>query len=225
MTTYRDAITLVKDEVQLGSWQAQWKRPSEFQLNFGLFERIGSQYTHEIIRPEPYTSFRGYSKPTNQKELPDKQALLKKIVKRLGPRYLKPGCRMEFYQNRTDNDRDTIHIFTLWPERWEPNPQCLHWLWLKEHFDRVYSPTAQHYVQDLSGTGLQPVQVQVAVVPAPVPSTGPIRPPGNGDVFSKTIAFSNTKQLREYCEKLLRDGYASGAVGSYMLAMCERNQF
>ncbi len=219
--TLKTALKQRVDQIQIDTPPDQ-TAPSVFVENFGKFERIGSTFTHKIRRPMR-TQLVGHSKPVNQPEPDDKQALLKKIVRRLtssSKNYLGPGCSIEFYQNRSHFDRDSIHLFTLYPDRWEPNPQILHWHWLIQFLNHFYTPTVEGYVQDLSGS------TPTATVAAPKSTPLPAPPVAKGvDPFSLTRRFRNTAELNAYCAQLGRDGHAPGLVGDYMVKMLDKHNW
>jgi hypothetical protein len=126
---------------------------SAYRDNFGKFVRQGATYTHVIRFADPAkTTLVGYSRPRAGREKEDKVVLLQDIIRRLlaSPKaYLQPGACIEFYNNRSDDDRDSIWIFTLHHTRAEPSHYASQLPWLMTYLEGLYQPKPDTYVQGL----------------------------------------------------------------------------
>ncbi len=126
---------------------------SAYPNNFGKFVRQGATYTH-IIRfaDTRKTTLIGYSRPRGGREKDDKLVLLQDIIRRLlaSPKaYLQAGACIEFYNNLSDDDRDSIWIFTLHHSRAEPSHYASQLPYLMAYLEGLYKPQPNAYVQDL----------------------------------------------------------------------------
>lgn len=195
--------------------------PSVYTQNFGKFERLGATYTH-LIKVPRIGETKGHSKPMNQPEPDDKQKLLKDIVSRLARSskgYLKPGNSIAFYHNRSNFDRDSVKLFTLFADRYEPDPHILTWHWLIQFLEFFYTPTTVSYVQDLSGNAPPVPQAAPSQVSTRQPSTQ------QKNTLSMNMRFNSMAELKQYTEALIADGHAVGQVGDWMVKMLEKHNF
>jgi hypothetical protein len=126
---------------------------SAYPNNFGKFVRQGATYTHVIrFADARKTHLIGYSRPRGGHEKEDKVVLLQDIIRRLlaSPKaYLQAGASIEFYNNLSDDDRDSIWIFTLHHSRAEPSHYANQLPWLMTYLEGLYKPKSDTYVQGL----------------------------------------------------------------------------
>jgi hypothetical protein len=121
--------------------QAGQTPPTEgaYKDNFGKFVRQGATYTHVIrFANSPKTTLIGYSRPRGGREKEDKVVLLQDIIRRLlaSPKaYLQAGACIEFYNNLSDDDRDSVWIFTLHQGRAEPSHSASQLPWLMAYLE------------------------------------------------------------------------------------------
>lgn len=219
-TTIKETLQQAGNQILPAPNKSESGKTSVFSENFGKFERRGSTYTHKIYMARRNDPIVGFSKPLNQFEPADKMDLLKKIVRRLAnnsKNYLGPGCRVEFYHNRSDSDLDTIRLFTLYPDRYDPNPHVIHYGWMIDFLNQFYTPIVSQYVQDLNFCG--PTDVGVPVGATIRLTEVPITPT---DRYSKSRRFSSLEELRTYCNTLIAGGEPTGRVGDYMFKMSQR---
>ncbi len=196
---------------------------SVYPNNFGKFVRQGATYTHVIrFADSRKTHLIGYSRPRGGREKDDKVLLLQDIIRRLlaSPKaYLQAGASIEFYNNLSDDDRDSLWIFTLHQGRAEPSHSASQLPWLMTYLEGLYKPKPDAYVQGL----FSPSTGQPAVYTPPVPLTPTNNPPaltpqegklplatpygGTGtSALSETRRFRDRMELDDYLKSFLIAG-------------------
>jgi len=173
--------------------QAGQTPPTEgaYKDNFGKFVRQGATYTHVIrFANSPKTTLIGYSRPRGGREKEDKVVLLQDIIRRLlaSPKaYLQAGACIEFYNNLSDDDRDSVWIFTLHQGRAEPSHSASQLPWLMAYLEGLYKPNA--YVQDLftPNTGGRTPYPQTATLTPAIPRLD--SPPQRQPAFNRHTVF------------------------------------
>ena len=205
--------------------QAGQTPPTEgaYKDNFGKFVRQGATYTHVIrFANSPKTTLIGYSRPRGGREKEDKVVLLQDIIRRLlaSPKaYLQAGACIEFYNNLSDDDRDSVWIFTLHQGRAEPSHSASQLPWLMAYLEGLYKPKPDAYVQGLftppagnpsaytPPVGLTPVNTSPALTPHQVtpPLTTPYGAAGTSSL-SETRRFRDRMELDDYLRPFLLAG-------------------
>ena len=196
---------------------------SAYRDNFGKFVRQGATYTHVIrFADTRKTTLIGYSRPRGGREKNDKVVLLQDIIRRLlaSPKaYLQAGGCIEFYNNISDDDKDSIWLFTLYHSRAEPSHYASQLPWLVDYLEGLYKPQQDAYVQGLftPPTG-NPSAYKPEVALAPTnPREATTPHPGNpplsnayGGVatssLSETKRFKDRPELDEYLKPFLLAG-------------------
>ncbi|GAB3224282.1 hypothetical protein [Spirosoma arcticum] len=196
---------------------------SAYKDNFGKFVRQGATYTHVIrLANAPKTTLIGYSRPRGGREKDDKVALLQDIIRRLlaSPKaYLQAGASIEFYNNLSDDDRDSIWLFTLHHSRAEPSHAASQLPWLMAYLEGLYKPQSDAYVQGLftASTGNSPAYGPPATLtptnpPAAIDhhrgSLSMATPNGGAgtSALSETKRFKDRMELDEYLKPFLITG-------------------
>ena len=194
-----------------------------YKDNFGKFVRQGATYTHVIrFANAPKTTLIGYSRPRGGREKEDKVVLLQDIIRRLlaSPKaYLQAGACIEFYNNVSDDDRDSVWIFTLHHSRAEPSHYASQLPWLMAYLEGLYKPKQDAYVQGLftpSAGNPSPYTPPVALTPtnppqAITPHRGnlPLATPYGGaatSALSETKRFGDRMELDDYLKAFLIAG-------------------
>ena len=205
---------------------------SAYRDNFGKFVRQGATYTHVIRFPNPHqTTLIGYSRPRGGREKDDKVVLLQDIIRRLlaSPKaYLQPGGCIEFYNNLSDDDRDSVWLFTLHHGRAEPSHYASQLPWLMDYLEGLYRPQADAYVQGLFTPAPQgqpgytppaglaptnPASTETKLGNLPHQPTHSI--PRDGEL-SATRRFGDRPELDAYLAPFLREGVIPvGEVEAY----------
>ena len=205
---------------------------SAYRDNFGKFVRQGATYTHLIRFPtSSKTTLIGYSRPRGGREKDDKVVLLQDIVRRLlaSPKaYLQPGGCIEFYNNISDDDRDSVWLFTLHHSRAEPSHYASQLPWLMTYLGDLYKPPADAYVQGLftpapkeqpayrPPAGLTPANpVRVGDKPGNLPPQPTHSVPQSGEL-SATMRFKDRLDLDDYLAPFIREGIIpTGEIEAY----------
>ena len=190
--------------------------PSVWVENFGKFERSGSTFSMRHFKGVKRYAV-GHSKPLNQPEPLDKQKLLKDMVSRMmrSGRYLTAGRSIEVYRNFSDFDRDSVHLFTLFDNRWQAEPAIIarpELSWLIQFLHHLYTPSVNTY-----GTELIPgkPQAEPTVVPEGIALIPDPKQQTKVDPFDVARRFKNFDELQNYTEKLTRDGHPHGQIVAY----------
>ncbi|MBC3788480.1 hypothetical protein [Spirosoma utsteinense] len=194
---------------------------SAYADNYGKFVRQGATYTHVIrFAHTPKTTLIGYSRPRGGREKEDKVVLLQDIIRRLlaSPKaYLSAGGCIEFYNNLSDDDRESIWIFTLHQSRAEPSHYASQLPWLMTYLEGLYKPRQDTYVQGLftpaaggqsvyaPPSGLSPTDPATPVdVRAPnLPLGANHKSPGVANQLSETRRFKDRLDLDDYLKPFL----------------------
>jgi hypothetical protein len=196
---------------------------SAYRNNFGKFVRQGATYTHVIRFADTRRSqLIGYSRPRGGREKDDKVVLLQDIIRRLlaSPKaYLQAGACIEFYNNLSDDDGDSLWIFTLHHSRAELSHSASQLPWLTAYLEGLYKPKPDVYVQGLFST---PVGHQSAYTsPVTLYPTNPgeaMKPQGNNlpqtapyggagtNPLSETKRFNDRMELDDYLKPFLIAG-------------------
>ncbi|GAB3225013.1 hypothetical protein [Spirosoma arcticum] len=175
---------------------------SAYKDNFGKFVRQGATYTHVIrFADTRKTTLIGYSRPRGGREKDDKVVLLQDIIRRLlaSPKaYLQAGACIEFYNNRSDDDRDSIWVFTLHHSRAEPSHYASQLPWLMAYLEGLYKPKPDTYVQGLftPPTG-NPAAYSPPVALSPTNSPPTITPQRGSLPLATYYAGAGTRALSE----------------------------
>ena len=175
--------------------------------NFGKFVRQGATYTHVIrFADARKTTLIGYSRPRGGREKDDKVVLLQDIIRRLlasPTAYLPAGACIEFYNNRSDDDRDSLWIFTLHHSRAEPSHYASQLPWLMTYLEGLYKPNPDTYVQGLftpPAPGQAPYAPPVALTPTNHREVANTPSPNNFYGVAGTGPLSTTKRFNDRME-------------------------
>lgn len=195
-------------------------RDGVWRRNFAKFERQGATYSW-IIRVPSGQKLYGYSKPREMAEKADKGQLLMDCVRRLARGgYLKPGYSIEFWQNVTDDDRDSILLFTLFSSRYDPQPIIFQTNWLIAFLKNFYAPPVVTYAQTIAPEPGQrqpiPQHVEHKAPPQPREFSTPV------DHFYENRWFASWQELIDYCVKLKELGYPGGRIAEYKRKMTDK---
>lgn len=126
--------------------------------NFGKFERKGSTFYWQYnYRNNPEMVRHGYSKPQGQSEKPDKMKLLEDILTRLFIKgtYLKQIEKFMMYRCVSNDNKDNIELFTIYPHNYQlsaillPQQRTEEVKNIKRLLDTLYAdPTEVYGVKD-----------------------------------------------------------------------------
>ncbi len=200
---------------------------SSFDEAWGKWDRIGATYTHHIYQPGKQYPMPGYSKPKGRKEKDDKAEVLKDVITRLHRKgYLREGYRLEFYQNFSIHDRDSVRICTLFPTRFEVEPELQQCAWLIQFLNDFYeSLNPSNYAPPIWGSHVSSPTASQAIGQgkyAPPISQGATRQPRAKDELDSSLVFNTSAELTDYVEQKTREGVPPGRIGPYYRMMKER---
>lgn len=182
-----------------------------YNYNYGKFVRQGATYTHIIRSADSQKpSLIGYSRPQGGHEKEDKAVLLKDIIRRLlaSPKsYLQAGASIEFYNNLSDDDRDSIWILTLHHTRAEPSPYASQLPWLMDYLEGLYKPKQDAYVKGLFMPSTSNQSAYTPAVSLSPNNPGEANAPYGGNLpqatpygGAGTSALSETKRFKDRME-------------------------
>jgi len=211
---------------------------SAYPDNFGKFVRQGATYTHVIrFADVRKTTLIGYSRPRGGREKDDKVVLLQDIIRRLlaSPKaYLQAGACIEFYNNLSDDDRDSIWIFTLHHSRAEPSHYASQLPYLMAYLEGLYKPQSDAYVQGLfmptmgnqsayaPPVALAPTNPRVAIDP---PSLDNAYGTAGTSPLSTTKRFKDRMELDDYLKPFLMAGLIPlGEIEAYRWKVIRNQQ-
>lgn len=213
--------------------------------NFGKFVRQGATYTHVIrLADSRKTTLVGYSRPRGGREKDDKVVLLQDIIRRLlaSPKaYLQAGASIEFYNNLSDDDRDSLWIFTLHHSRAEPSHYAIQLPWLIAYLEDLYKPKQDAYVQGLFtpstgnqsactlALGLTPTKTREVITTQRdnLPLTTPTTPYAERGTrpLSETKRFKDRMELDDYLKPFLIAGVVpQGEIEGYRWKVIRNQQ-
>ncbi|CCH01668.1 hypothetical protein FAES_3661 [Fibrella aestuarina BUZ 2] len=190
--------------------------PVPIHQRFAQFERQGSTYSWIVYRPGKHNLY-GNSKPVGAAEKADKRQLLTDIITRLNrtSKYIVPNQMVVFYRNFSNDNRDSIKLFTLHATRYEMEACCIGETWLKNWLDAFYVPPVVVY-----GTDLFPqVPTQPPVGKQIIPDRPAYHPT---DKYDETKHFKSEDSLMDYINGLLERGEERGRVTAYYQKMLPR---